>query len=338
VKVHWSALVVAALVTLGACKAERVLAVASSPSGSGGAAGGSSGSSGGGSAGSSSVGSGGSSSVGSGGSSGGTTGNQTDAGGTFGTPQVVTGLRSDTDDVLDPTMTFEQLEIYFASPTGGQTDIWVSTRTVATDPWGPSTLVAELSSPQNDQGPEVTVDGLTMYLASDRGGSGMRIYVSQRRTRDTPWATPTPVSSLGTSTLDEAPGLDRSQLNLAFASQRGTATDAHLFSATRPDTSAAWQNIAELSALNSAWQDTDPALFSNGAGLVFASRRLTQGGTSDLFEAARPDETSPFASLAPITALNTSFNEEGPWLSQDGTLILFASDRSGHYRIYQASR
>jgi Tol biopolymer transport system component len=321
VKGNWSALVVAALVTLGACKAERVLAVAGSPGGSGGvssASGGGSGTSG---------------------SAGGTAGTQTDAGGkSFGTPQVVTGLRSDTDDVLDPTMTFEELEIYFASPTGGQTDIWVSTRTVATDPWGPSTLVAELSSPQNDQGPEVTVDGLTMYLASDRGGSGMRLYVSQRRTRDTPWATPTSVGSLGTSALDEAPGLDRSQLNLAFASQRGTATDAHLFAATRPDTSAAWQGVTELSALNSAWQDTDPALFSNGAGLVFASRRLTQGGTADLFEAARPDETSPFASLAPITSLNTSSNEEGPWLSQDGTLILFSSDRSGHYRIYQASR
>jgi Tol biopolymer transport system component len=320
VKANRSALVVAALVALGACKAERVLAVATSPGGSGGAAGDAGG--------------------GAGGNSGGTAGNQADAGQGkgFGTPQVVTGLRSDTDDVFDPTMTFEALEIYFASPTGGQTDIWVSTRAVATDPWGPSTLVAELSSPQNDQGPEVTVDGLTMYLASDRGGGGMRLYVSQRRTRDTPWATPTEVSSLGTSTLDEAPGLDRSQLNLAFASQRGTATDAHLYAATRPDTSAAWQNVTELSALSSAWQDTDPALFSNGAGLVFASRRLTQGGTADLFEAARPDETSPFASLAPITELNTSFNEAGPWLSQDGTTILFASDRSGHYRIYQASR
>jgi hypothetical protein len=316
VTANQNALVVAALVMLGACNAERVLAVASSPGGSGGAAGDA------------------------GGGSGGTTGNQTDAGQgkPFGPPQVVTGLRSDTDDVLDPTMTFEALEIYFASPTGGQTDIWVSTRTVASAPWGPSTLVAELSSPQNDQGPEVTVDGLTMYLASDRGGDGMRFYVSQRRTRDTPWATPMPVSALGTSALDEAPALDRSQLNLAFASQRGAATDAHLYTATRPDTSAAWQNVAAISALDSAWQDTDPALFSNGSGLVFASRRLTQGGTADLFEAARPDETSPFASLAPITELNSSSNEEGPWLSQDGTLILFASDRSGHYRIYQASR
>ena len=276
---------------------------------------------------------------GAGGSPNDAAGNQTDAGQwtPFGPPQIVTGLRSDTDDVLDPSLTFEQLELYFASPTGGQNDIWVSRRTVASDPWGPSTLVAELSSPQNDEDPEVSVDGLFMYFASDRGGAE-RIYMSQRRTRDTPWGMPALVSTLGASTLDKAPGLDREQLNLAFGSRRGTASVAHLFTATRPDASAAWLTASEITALNSAWEDTDPALFSSGSGLVFVSRRLTQGGTADLFQAARPDESAPFESLAPIGELNTSFTEESPWMSQDGKHILFTSDRSGHRRIYEAFR
>jgi hypothetical protein len=332
-----------ALIAAAGCDAERVLAFAS-PSAAAGRSG-----SGGGSGTGGGIGSGGGSGTGGGspkdaGGSTDATVSQPDAGGwkPFGTPQMVAGLRSATNDVFDPSMTFEGLELYFTSPTSGQNDIWVSARTVATDPWGPSTLVAELSSPQNDQDPEVSVDGLTMYLASDRvgdgGGAGMQIYVSQRRTRDTPWGTPTLVNGLGSSTVDEAPGLDRTELNLAFASQRGTEPDVHLFTATRPDTSASWQNVAELSALNSAWEDTDPAMFSNGSGLVFTSLRLTQGGTADLFQAARPDEDSPYQSLAPIAELNTSHNEEGPWMSQDGTTILFASDRSGTMRIYQASR
>jgi Tol biopolymer transport system component len=177
-----------------------------------------------------------------------------------------------------------------------------------------------------------------MYFASDRGGAGMRLYVSQRRTRDTPWGTPALVDTLGSSTLDEAPSLDRSQLNLVFASQRGAAVSPHLFAATRPDASAAWQSATEVTALSSAWEDSDPALFNSGSGLVFASRRLTKGGTTDLFEAVRPDETSPFASLVPITELNTASTEEDPWLSQDGKHILFVSDRSGHSRIYEARR
>jgi Tol biopolymer transport system component len=308
-------LLAGALAILPACDAERIVAYAN--------AGGSGGNGGGG-----------------GGNGGGGGGSPGDAGpGTsFGQPQPVTGLRSDTDDVQDPSLTFEELELYFASPTGGQNDIWVSRRTVATDSWGPSTLVSELSSPQNDQDPEVSVDGLIMYLASDRGGGGARIYMSQRRTRDTPWGTPTPVGGLGSSTLDKAPALDRSQLNLVFASQRGTGVHPHLFAATRPDASAAWQSAAEITALSSAWEDTDPALFSDGGGLVFASRRLTQGGTTDLFQATRPDETSPFASLTPMTELNTASTEEDPWLSQNGKHILFVSNRSGHSRIYEAWR
>jgi Tol biopolymer transport system component len=320
-------LLIAMLAASVACSAERILAFASA-SGAGG-------------------------NVGAGGIANGAGGNISGAGGSptdaaanpidaassmpFGMPQIVTGLRSDTDDVQDPSLTFEQLELYFASPTGGQLDIWVSRRTVATDPWGPSTLVAELSSPQNDEDPEVSVDGLSMYFASDRSGAE-RIYMSQRRTRDTPWGMPALVSTLGASTVDKAPGLDRAQLNLAFASQRGTASVVHLFSATRPDASAAWLSASEITALNSAWEDTDPALFSSGSGLMFASRRLTQGGTADLFQAARPDESSPFQSLAPIYELNTSFTEESPWVSQDGKHILFTSDRSGHRRIYEAFR
>ena len=311
-----------------ACSAERILAFASA-SGAGGNLGGTGG-----------IASGAGGNIsGAGGSPSDAAGTPSDAGSSspFGTPHIVTGLRSDTDDVQDPSLTFEQLELYFASPTGGQLDIWVSRRTVATDPWGPSTLVAELSSPQNDEDPEVSVDGLFMYFASDRGGAE-RIYMSQRRTRDTPWGTPALVSTLGASTLDKAPGLDRSQLNLAFASQRATASVAHLFTATRPDASAAWLSASAITALNSAWEDSDPALFSNASGLVFASRRLTQGGTADLFQAARPDAISPFESLAPISELNTSFTEESPWMSQDGKHILFTSDRSGHRRIYEAFR
>jgi Tol biopolymer transport system component len=272
---------------------------------------------------------------------GGADGTPGDAGppGTFGPPQLVPGLRSDTDDVEDPSLTFEETEIYFTSATGGQNDVWVSRRAAAGDPWGPSTLVTELSSPQNDEDPEVSVDGLIMYLTSDRGGDGRRLYVSRRRTRDTPWEPPARIGTLGASALDQAPTVDRGQLYLVLASQRGGATVSHLFGATRPDASAAWPGAAEITALTSSWQDTDPALFSDGRALLFASRRLTQGGTADLFEALRADVGSPFASsLAPLGELNTAAAEEDPWVSQNGKHILFVSDRSGRRRIYEAWR
>jgi rhodanese-related sulfurtransferase len=145
--------------------------------------------------------------------------------------------------------------------------------------------------------------------------------------------------AVAASTADEAPGLDRGQLTLVFGSQRGTSAYPHLYAATRPDASAAWQNATELTALSSSWQDTDPALFADSRAILFASRRLTQGRASDLFQASRPDTSTPFASsLAPITELNTDFTEEDPWIAEDGRHILFTSNRSGRNRIYEAWR
>jgi hypothetical protein len=265
-------------------------------------------------------------------------GNPSD-GGSFGPPQVVIGLRGDTIDVFDPSMTYEELELYFTSPTGGLNDIWVARRTFTSDPWGSGALVAELSSPQNDQDPEVSVDGLNMFFASDRGGDGMRLYVARRRTRDAPWEPPVRVTGLGSSAVDAAPAVDRAQLTLVFASQRGASSDLHLYAATRPDASAAWQSAAELTALTSTSRDTDPALFAEGRALVFASRRTAPGTTTDLFQTARSDVSAPFASrVEPLSDLNTGSSEDDPWMSQDGRHILFVSDRDGRSRIYEARR
>ena len=266
-------------------------------------------------------------------------GNPSDAGHPFGPPQVVTGLRGDAFNVQDPSMNHEELDLYFTSPTGGVNDIWVARRTLTSDPWGAGMLVTELSSPQNDEDPEVSVDGLNMFFSSDRGGDGMRLYVSRRRTLDTPWEQPVPVGGLGSSALDQAPAVDRAQLTLVFASQRGAASDLHLYAATRPDASAAWQSAGELTALSSTSRDTDPALFAEGRGLVFASRRTAPGVTTDLFQTSRSDVSSPFAlRVDPISELNTGYSEEDPWVSQDGRHILFVSDRDGRSRIYEAWR
>lgn len=257
--------------------------------------------------------------------------------GPFGTPQEVVGLRSPSDDVQDPCLTTDGLELYFTSATGGITDIWRSQW--GAGGWGIAAVVSELSSPRHDEDPDVSADGLTMYFSSDRAGDGMRLYVTRRSAPGATWGAPQQLDGLGTAVLDRAPSVDEGQVQMVFASERGTSTIVHLYTTSRSNADAGWQTPQALTTITSAWQDIDPALFGGARYLIFASRRAQQGKTADLFQAVRPDPSSPFDStVEPLTELNTSSSEGDPWLSEDGRHILFASDRSGANRIYEAWR
>ena len=174
----------------------------------------------------------------------------------FGAPSMVAGLRSVTDDIQDPTLAADELEIYFTSPMGGVNDIWRSQRATLADAWQTASVVSELSSAEADEDPDLSPDGLTIYLSSDRLETPgvMRLYVSRRAARDQPWETPQPVSGLGPSSADVAPSVDAAGLRMVYASLRGTP-DLHLFSASRADVSAAWGAVTELVDVNSSWQD-----------------------------------------------------------------------------------
>ncbi|HEX3760869.1 MAG TPA: hypothetical protein VHW23_19360 [Kofleriaceae bacterium] len=82
----------------------------------------------------------------------------------FGTPhQLVSDNASDRSPSLSP----DRLDIYFSSTrTGGPGgfDIFVAHRPALDQPFGPATLIPELSSSLDDMAPRLTPDGATMYL------------------------------------------------------------------------------------------------------------------------------------------------------------------------------
>ena len=55
----------------------------------------------------------------------------------FGAPIMVAGLRTVADTLQDPTLSADELELYFMSVTGTNADIWRSQRARATDAWVP---------------------------------------------------------------------------------------------------------------------------------------------------------------------------------------------------------
>lgn len=107
---------------------------------------------------------------------------------------------------------------------GGQggNDIYVSEQ-LADGSFGAVSVVAEVSSPQDDQRPAVSPDGLELFLFSSRVGAfGVTdIWVSTRDTVADPWSLPVNLGSTVNSTAaDFQPYLASDRTTLLFSSLR----------------------------------------------------------------------------------------------------------------------
>jgi Tol biopolymer transport system component len=255
----------------------------------------------------------------------------------FGTPRLHPALLNAVASQADPTLTADELELYFSSNPNTDWDIWLVQRASGTDLWGTPARVDELSSTSLDETPEVSADGLTIYFASERPGGvppGRRLWVARRGKRTDAWLPPEPLTDFTTGgDQDTSPTLQRDQLMMAFASLRGGDWDLYL--TTRQSTADKWGPPTALTTLNSTAFDWDPALYRGGNSIVFASRRSNP--TNSLFHSTRALATDIFSPPQEVTEFKVVGNAADPWLSDDGKHIVFDS-RGGPSKIYEAFR
>ena len=64
----------------------------------------------------------------------------------------------------------------------------------------------------------------------------------------------------------------------------------------------------------------------------------SRNGSRDLFMSTRSTADETFTTIVPMTELNSSSEEQDPWLSADGHTSIFVSDRMGDDDIYIATR
>ena len=258
------------------------------------------------------------------------------ASGPFGPPVEVTELSSALEDD-DPSLTADMLEIYFKTDRDGDNDVYRATRTSVDDRWSAPSRVDELSSSSNDNTPEVSFDGLTIHLASDRGGGGVEIYRSTRASRSDPWEAPVRVDELSSSLADLAAAMDEARLALVMTRLDAAATDADLFVANRATVAEPWSAPVAIDELNTMMHEADAVLDTRGL-LLFFTRTAGGTGGRDLVLAERPTVDAAFGAATPLTELNTDELEEDPWISPDLSVIYFSRQTSGERNIYRATR
>jgi Tol biopolymer transport system component len=121
-----------------------------------------------------------------------------------------------------------------------------------------------------------------------------------------------------------------------WSTRAGGPGTTNLYVATRPDRTVAFANITLLSSIDIAGNQYDPTVTADALTLAFGSDRASTDGTYDLFLATRANTADDFGGVTPLSTLNTSSNDQQPFLLPDGSEIYFSSDRSGDSDIYRA--
>jgi len=256
-------------------------------------------------------------------------------------PTNVTALNTASNEA-GPMISKDGLSLYFHSDRpGGQglSDIYVSERASADDPWGPpQNLGAVVNSAFNDTVPNFSRDQHYLFFASDRpGGAGnLDIWVSWREhTHDNlAWQPPVPLAALNTASIDAGPGYFENGAagnpQLFFASDRPGGPGALDIFLSEQDADGAWGPPVRIEEVSSPLADQAPDVSHDGLEMYLMSSRTGSAGPADLWVSTRPTVSDPWSTptnLGPV--VNSLFTEGQPSFASDRRSLYFFSNRTG---------
>jgi hypothetical protein len=206
-------------------------------------------------------------------------------------------------------------------------------------PFGPATPVTEINTSYGEDDPTLTGDMLEIYFERSQ-----EIWCSTRTSTSAPWSSPTQVAELNSTAEDGTPDIAMDGLTIFFASRRpgvGVKGGIEIYVASRPSRAAPWEAPALVPELNTAAEDLCAAPTADLLTVVLDSTRAGGAGARDLFVATRPDLKQPWTAPSALVSVNSSVDDECPWIDATGLLVLFSSDRPGGqagYDIWYVTR
>jgi Tol biopolymer transport system component len=203
-------------------------------------------------------------------------------------------------------------------------------------------LGSTVNSASWETGPDISEDGLTLFLQSNRsGGQGSQdLWVTTRTSIIDPWDPPLNLGSLVNSTGDEVgPSISSDGCTLFFSSNRsGGYGGDDLYVSTRPTVSDDWEAPLNLGpTINTVNTDRAPSISSDGRMLFFHSNRPGGNGIYDLYVTMRSSVTDTWGTPTNLgSTVNSSVEDVGPSISDDGKTLFFMSMRSGGFGSFDA--
>lgn len=264
----------------------------------------------------------------------------------FGAPAPVPGLATPALSEIAPSLSADELTVYFwGSPVGdGDTNLYTSHRATRGDAFPtPRVLTAVSKTGAQDDDPSVTGDDRTLWFASKRiANEGFHLYVVTR---------PSPLVELGAAGLadglgaadatkdDVTPFVTADGSEVWFTSNRlPTTGNGDIWHATR--TGTGFTQPVRATSVNSAANELAPALSADRLTIYFASARTgagTQGGL-DVWTATRPTVDADFSPPVLVDELNTPDDDRATWLSPDNCRIYGSTGGNGSFNVFMATR
>lgn len=244
------------------------------------------------------------------------------------------GLVSTTQGEYSPTLDLRRGELYFMRRTPGAFDYTIYVSRFAEGRWLPPE-VAPFSGTFRDAAPYLDPSGTQLFFDSRRPAEGFdddSISLWRVRRDGDGWSAPE---------LLRAPSENPPQPEKAGADEFGPAVDAagtlHFYSFRAPYRGGrryvATGDAYEAITLERGIADPSARTFVSYLYLSPDGRTAVMDGRAegrrdgDLFFACRqPDGT--WSPARPLPGVNTRAEEQGPWLTADGSLLLFSSTRS----------
>lgn len=252
----------------------------------------------------------------------------------FGAPVLVTELNAPGGSD-DPTLTADQLEIFFESARDGTARIWRATRATRSDPWSVPAPVVELDGTGANT-PEVSRDGLTMYFSSSVVGISTTFVVT-RTDRSSGWGTPRRISEL---TIAEgitgvAPFFDGRAVMYYTPASGGPGNGDLWLTFLGGEDCAVFGNAVPLPGnANTTNSESNGWIRNDGLAVAFQSIRAGGTGAGDLLVATRSSLDVGFEPAIEQVALDTAQFEDDPWLSDAMDVIYFVRNAE----LYVATR
>src|SRR6267143_1480834 len=203
----------------------------------------------------------------------------------------------------------------------------------------PVNLGSTINTTFNEQGPNLSKDGLSLYFGSDRpGGVGsFDLWVARRACPDCPWEAPENLGPVvNTAASETGPGQSIDGHLLFFTSTRAGGqglSDLYLSRRADPKDDFGWGPPAGLGAdVNTAASEAGAEylqIAEDGTGNLYFNR-APPGGTADLYDAplTRDGETRGPAILIPELS-DPIATDQGATVRTDGREIFFFSTRPG---------